>query len=290
MPLKTTGSAAKRRNRKNRAISKNALTTSKTNPNLLTQVVEPWMPLFPSRTTRMLRYSTNFTLTATSGVPATYVIRANDCFDPDFTGTGHQPMGFDQMMVFYNHFCVTDARLIATFRATGAACYACVRQDATSTALTVIDRIVEVGGNAMTSLETKSTSGDAKTIELSLDIARLQGISKAAITADPTLRGDAATSPTEVTYFHVQLWDASGVTSTAEVSIILEQRVIFMEPRDQTESFAASMHEVYKSIASSPLRPRLETAFATMSHSERDYVTVRVPVPVGSFVSENKKV
>jgi hypothetical protein len=290
MPTKTSGAAAKRRERKHRAISRNALTTSKNNPNLLTQVVEPWMPLFPPRTTRMLRYSASTSLTATSGVPATYVVRANDAFDPDYTSGGHQPMGFDQMMVFYNHFCVTDARLIATFRATGAACYACIRQDAIYTPLTVIDRIIEIGGTVMTSLETKSTSGDAKTIELSIDIARLQGLSKAAITADPTLRGDAATSPSEVTYFHVQLWDASGVTSTAEVSLILEQRVIFMEPRDQTESFSAGMRELYKTIRGDPLRNGRESAFANMSSGERDYVTVRVPVPLGSIVSENKKV
>lgn len=203
----------------------------------LSTVVERWMPLFPSRTTKTLRYSGNFGLTSTTGVVATYVLRANDCFDPDFTGTGHQPMGFDQMMVFYNHFCVVSARLIATFKsATGTAGTASIRVDAASTPITVIDQIIEFGGLVQTELESIGGFGANKVLQMAISIPRMQGVSKSALTADPTLRGDAATSPTEITYFHLQLWNAAAVTCTANVSFIMEQVVVFMEPRDATES------------------------------------------------------
>lgn len=40
--------------------------------------------------------------------------RANSCYDPDLTGGGHQPMGFDQWMAMYKKFCVIGARISVT--------------------------------------------------------------------------------------------------------------------------------------------------------------------------------
>jgi hypothetical protein len=216
------------------------------------------MPLFPARTTKTLRYSGNFGLSSTSGVVASYVLRANDLFDPDFTGTGHQPMGFDQMMVFYNHFCVTHARLVVTAKAaTGTASTVAVRVDASSTPLTVIDQIIEFGGLVQVELESIGNFGANKVLELRASIPKLQGVSMSAMTADPTLRGDAATSPTEISYFHIQCWNAAGVTSAVNISFILEQRAVFMEPRDATESFLRA--PVVESKLDSPVVVSLPT-------------------------------
>lgn len=217
-----------------------ALIAGKRNPSELSMVVEPWMPLFPARTTKWLRYSADISLSSSSGAVSTYVFAANDLFDPDRTGTGHQPMGFDQMMIFYNHFCVTHCKAKIIFKsAAGATGTACVRQDASSTPITVIDQILEIGGLVQTTLETIGGFGANKEIEIGLSVAKLQGVSETALTADSTLRGNAAASPTEVTYFHLQLWNAAGVTCTANVAVLLEFRAIFMEPRDATESLKA---------------------------------------------------
>jgi len=210
----------------------------------------PWMPLFPATVVKQLRYSSNFSLNSTSGVPAWYVFRANDLFDPDFSGTGHQPMGFDQMMVFYNHFCVMESYITCVFKNTSLASTVAqvgIRQDASSSTLSIIPEIIEFGGLVMDTLEGKSTYGADKCLKLALDVGKLQGVNRKALTADPTLRGDAATSPTEVTYFHVGLWDSAGVSQTCNVDVILEQRAYFMEPRDATESL--------RRIRQSPGRP-----------------------------------
>lgn len=220
---------------------KNSIISGKGNRSALSMVVEPWMPLFPAYTTRRLRYSDNFLLTTTAGALTTYVIRANDLYDPNFTGTGHQPMGFDQMMVVYNHFCVVRASIKVTFKnGSNNSVSVGVRTDGSSTALTVIDRMIEIGGLVQTELGYLSSGISAnQTVEASVDIARMQGVSRTALTADPSLRGDAATSPTEVTYFHLCAWDVAGATSTVETSIILEQTATFMEPRDLTESLSS---------------------------------------------------
>lgn len=203
-----------------------------------TLVKEPWQPVFPASITKRLRYSSTFAGACTGGaITSTQVFRANDCFDPDLTGTGHQPMGFDQLVIWYNHFCVVWAKMTIICKNTAATVpTVCLRIDGSGTPLTVIDRIVEIGGCVTETLEVKGQYGANKQLVLAADISKLQGVSRSAITADPTLRGDAATSPTEVTYFHITMWDTSAATGSMECDVILEQIVVFMEPRDVSES------------------------------------------------------
>lgn len=209
--------------------------------------VEPWMPLFPATVVKSLRYSTDFSLTSTAGAVSSYVFRANDLYDPDYTGTGHQPMGFDQMMQFYNHFCVIKARIIVTFKNYSSVdCTACVRQDADLTPLTTIDRILEFGGNVTTNLGNAGVFSSNQNLELGIDIPKLQGVSRKTITADPNLRGDASSSPTELTYFHVQIWDAAGNNQSVKCSVILEQLAVFTEPRDMVSSLRSQRVEEAK--------------------------------------------
>jgi hypothetical protein len=165
------------------------------------------------------------------------VLRANDLFDPEFTGTGHQPMGFDQLMLWYNHFVVARARLKCTFiNASASPASVCIRQDGDSTAVTVIDRILEIGGLAKGDLEFKGVSGSMRTLSLGVDIANLQGVDHLALTSDPSLQGSSAASPLEVTYFHVAAWSTLGATTSIQVDAILEQDAYFCEPRNLIES------------------------------------------------------
>lgn len=210
-----------------------ALTASTRNGNMLSQIVEPWMPLFPARTRRHLRYASGaFGLSSTSGVVATQVFALNGCFDPDVTGTGHQPMGFDQMMAFYNHYCVLSCKAVVKFStAVGSQGTVCLRVDAGSTPVTDIERIMEFGGNVTASVGTIGDFSAAVALSIGANIAKLQGISQSALTADATLRGDVAANPTELTYLHCQLWNAAGVTVTCNGYAILEFEVLFLEPR-----------------------------------------------------------
>uniref|UniRef100_UPI0040478526 hypothetical protein n=1 Tax=Yoonia sp. TaxID=2212373 RepID=UPI0040478526 len=60
----------------------------------------------------VLRYHETFSLNpAIGGVPALYSFRSNGCFDPNFTGVGHQPRGYDQIMAMYSHLAVREAQI-----------------------------------------------------------------------------------------------------------------------------------------------------------------------------------
>lgn len=50
--------------------------------------------------------------TGAAGVLTVRQFRANGMFDPDITGTGHQPYYFDQMSAVYDHYTVIGSRII----------------------------------------------------------------------------------------------------------------------------------------------------------------------------------
>jgi len=57
--------------------------------------------LLPSRTRVPMTYVDVVDLNGATGGLAHYEYAANGLFDPDITGGGHQPYGFDQWMTFY---------------------------------------------------------------------------------------------------------------------------------------------------------------------------------------------
>lgn len=69
----------------------------------------------PDEFTTRLRYVDVYTLTSTSGAIGKQVMRMNGLFDPDFTGTGHQPYYFDQLAALYGRYQVMGSKLTAEF-------------------------------------------------------------------------------------------------------------------------------------------------------------------------------
>lgn len=52
-----------------------------------------------------------FTANITGLVGSQYAFRLNSLFDPDITGVGHQPLGFDQMKLFYAKYVVNKVHI-----------------------------------------------------------------------------------------------------------------------------------------------------------------------------------
>lgn len=61
---------------------------------------------FPDNLFIKLRYTQRIAQTHAAGVGAEQVFRGNSLFDPDLTGGGHQPYGFDQWVNFYSYYTV----------------------------------------------------------------------------------------------------------------------------------------------------------------------------------------
>lgn len=58
-----------------------------------------------------LRYCDHVALNPGISLIDSHVFRANGIHDPDYTGTGHQPMFHDEVAALYNHYCVIGSKI-----------------------------------------------------------------------------------------------------------------------------------------------------------------------------------
>lgn len=110
-----------------------------------------------------MRYVEYFSLDPGVGTPANYVFSATNIYDPNYTGVGHQPMGHDQYVPFFNHYTVLGAKIAVhgnVYNDTvGSSCWlTCKLNSTTLPAATSIDQYIEQRGAAYTFLTTKGGS------------------------------------------------------------------------------------------------------------------------------------
>lgn len=71
--------------------------------------------IVPDRYFVKLHYNTFETFNTAAAAAGAYVMSQNSCYDPDVTGTGHQPRGFDQLAALYNRYVVHKSRCTVAF-------------------------------------------------------------------------------------------------------------------------------------------------------------------------------
>ena len=75
------------------------------------------MPGFPKSKMFKFRYCDSISLNAGIGTIASHLFKCNGLFDPDSTGVGHQPLGFDEASNYYNHYVVLGSKITVAFSA-----------------------------------------------------------------------------------------------------------------------------------------------------------------------------
>lgn len=186
-----------------------------------------------------LRYSGFVTITssAVTGAAGTHVFSANGCFDPDNTGVGGQPRGFDQLMTLFDHYTVTGSTIEVRFAnasSTRPLCAISVRDgnvvDAT------MKGVAEYGNKVMTNTAmAKQGTGDNvgspfKYLKTAVTVGTFLG--RKSVQSDPELKGTAASNPTEQVFYHVtagDVYNANTVSVDCYVSITYD--VVFHEPK-----------------------------------------------------------
>lgn len=88
-----------RHTRPPRRVLKKTRTLRKRRTVLVNRAITP----VPQRFITQHKYSTTFTIGAAQPI---YRFNLNSLYDPDLTGTGHQPYGFDQMAALFNRYRV----------------------------------------------------------------------------------------------------------------------------------------------------------------------------------------
>lgn len=200
--------------------------------------ITPERPLFvgPSRRLKLFYYDYGHEFTSTAASVSRYRIRANGMFDPDQTSTGHQPMGFDEAMKYYDQFTVLSSKITVRFVAesgtTPMVCGVKLNDDTTNETNTT--DIIENGLNR-TEMVVGTGGGphQVKQIVLGCDVAKYFGRPKGRnIVDDPNLFGTAAADPTEQVYYQIFSYAAVNTTTvTCGFDFLVEYDAVFWEPR-----------------------------------------------------------
>lgn len=195
-------------------------------------------PLFPVRVQKKLPYfEPAFSITGAAGVIGSYVFSANGVYDPNVSGTGHQPLGFDTMMTYYEQYTVVGARITVQCCGNGIQAGTFAISLAPDTTAAVLPDVVENGLVVMKTIDGRGTNGTGQRIgslSLSCDAAKYFGRkSKTDLLDDVTLSGTVAANPSEQVYFMVSAWGFSGFSDNTafQLTALIEYDVVFWEPR-----------------------------------------------------------
>lgn len=202
------------------------------------------IPLFQERRKCMLRYVENsVSATSTAGSVGSYVMSANGLFDPNITGTGHQPAGFDQMMASYNHYHGVKSRISVLFR-NSSATYPVVMISRAASAVPVTNQVqlLEEGNYVRTALMPTGVQGSWKRLSMDMDVRKFGGVDDILDRTD--YQGDVAANPVEQVYFIIQVFTEDFTTATVNLDIVIEYDSWFTEPRVLTTSLV----EAYSAI------------------------------------------
>jgi len=203
---------------------------------VLTTVNRSLQP-FANRYICKLKYATTIS-TNTVGNVGQYVMNLNSLWDPDRTGTGHQPYGFDNLANLYNRY-----RVIATgWR---------VQQPSFSTSSSIITAGISSNDpniswadtgvmleNPRTKYITQNGGAPAETLRGKIYLPKLVGRSKTQYMADDQYQATVLASPLEFMGLYLQTFSGSTGLPLGGVAlqVVLEYTVEFFDSKHVVQS------------------------------------------------------
>lgn len=182
-----------------------------------------------------LYYDFQQSIVGTAGIVASRVYTANGVFDPDITGTGHQVIGFDQIMAAYNHYSVIRSKITVTFLNNGDAPVRCgIYLNPDSTPLTDIVRIMENGliKTVVCDSKTSGTGERLKSVSIDCDCKKFFGKGKYSELLESDYQGTLFANPVEQVYFTVFTGNPFDTTTTTVVyDAVISYDTIYHETR-----------------------------------------------------------
>ncbi|AXH77724.1 MAG: putative capsid protein [Cressdnaviricota sp.] len=173
----------------------------------------------------------NRNLSSTAGQQVTHVYSANGLYDPDRTGVGHQPIGFDQLMPMYDQYTVIaskiSVRCVPVAGQQGSCLFGLMaKEDTVST--NNIEKLMENGNFKWTIVGHNNSY--SRTLSTGFSVKKWF---PGSTLANAELQGDVTRNPNEQVCFHVILQENGGAAGTFAVNIIvtIDYIAILNEPK-----------------------------------------------------------
>jgi len=190
---------------------------------------------FPKKMTMTHKYTQTVLITSTSGVMQQLHWSANGMFAPFASGTGHQPLYFDQMGALYNHYTVI-----------GSKCAFKIVPSSGSQLAMVVGSYVNDDTTAQTAINTIGELSSGNRILIGADSDKNYTMRKkwsakkyfgGSVLANNDLEGTTVGNPNEQSYYNISL-QAADATST--VSCWLDVEISYIAVWAELKDIAGS--------------------------------------------------
>lgn len=193
-------------------------------------------------TIKRFKYTEFFTINPAIGSVGSYVFKANDMYDPNYTGVGHQPYGYDQIQQFFNHFQVIGSKITFTVypgNNTPPMVMGVKLDDTNSLTSTNVDAILEQPFVKRKLISNGSSqSGKDTQITHTFSGPKFFKIAPSAFKGNRTYMGTSSSSPSEEAYYLCFVGPTNGSTdlTSYDCSVEIEYIARFTEPREVAQS------------------------------------------------------
>jgi len=211
----------RRRSRKSRGRRSSGRKSSYTN------YVRRGTPIAP-RTVATLKYVENLALAYLSGTANDYVFRLNSIFDPNSTGTGHQPFSHDTYQTLYNRYRVFACSWRITVPASSDTIQLAVVPNNTLSAYSNYTLAAESPRGI--SKAVGYASGTVTVIKGHISLPRLNGSTKAQYKADDRFQAQFGSNPVEDMGLHIVANIPGGSNVTIYPVVQLMYHCEFFDP------------------------------------------------------------
>jgi hypothetical protein len=186
-----------------------------------------------------LNYYDTATISTGAGSAGTRVYSCNGLYDPDITGTGHQPMPFDQLMLTYEHYVCTSALITVSFRnsSTTATMGIGISANASATPTTATQTLIENGVMVRDRLSPYPYPGSQGSLTFHVNVSKFGSVPD--LLDNPDYEGSVSANPVEQSYFHISVWNPDSVSAVdCLTEIWIQYFAIFREPRKNSVSLS----------------------------------------------------
>ncbi len=187
-----------------------------------------------------LKYSEFVSIDAATGLAGNHIFSANNVHDPNVTGTGSQPLGYDEWSAFYNHYTVLGAKCKATFFSAGSdtgADSAVVGIDLKADTTLVTDTTVLLdSANSRIRYMTTKDAGNNPSVVNWFSAKKFFHVKD--LNSSNRWRTAIGASPNDQAYFHIFLGPISAGSNPTAVQVLIQMEyiVLFSERKSLASS------------------------------------------------------
>lgn len=171
-----------------------------------------------------LKYSGEISINPVVGNAGVHVFSMNGMYDPDITGTGHQPRGFDQLMALYSQYTVIGCKIKTDYIVASAEVIRCgITPMSTSVPYITVNDYRESRATNQKVINESTAANRDRSIYHKMNPTKWLGKTKPL--SDGELSGTSAANPVNQAYWH--LW-CGGFQSSDPSSITVEVDLVYM--------------------------------------------------------------